>query len=105
MFVPETTVGEEIEPIAEQCSENRSLISKQGENRNVLMQATWASLSAQMVKNLQAMRETWVQPNGWEDPLKKGMATHSSILVWRILWTEEPGYSPWGSQSDTQLSD
>ena len=44
-----------------------------------------------MVKNLPAMWETWVQPLGWEDPLEKGMAIHSSILAWRILWTEEPG--------------
>ena len=44
----------------------------------------------QMVKNLLAMRETWVQSLGWEDPLEKGMATHSSILSWRIPWTEEP---------------
>ena len=46
---------------------------------------------AQMVKNLPAMQETWVQSLGQEDPLEKGMATHSSILAWRISWTEEPG--------------
>ena len=50
-----------------------------------------ASLVAQMVKNLPAMREIWIQSLGWKDPLKKEMATHSSILSWRILWTEEPG--------------
>ena len=50
-----------------------------------------ASLVAQSVKNLPAMRETWVQSLGWEDPLEKGMATHSRILPWRIPWTEEPG--------------
>jgi len=50
-----------------------------------------ASLVAQMVKNLLAMRETWVRSLGWEDPLEEGMATHSSILAWRIPWTEEPG--------------
>ena len=44
-----------------------------------------------MVKNLSAMQETWVQSLGWEDPLEKEMATHSSILIWRIPWTEEPG--------------
>jgi len=44
-----------------------------------------------MVKNLSAMQETLVQSLGWEDPLEKGMATHSSILAWRIPWTEEPG--------------
>ena len=46
---------------------------------------------AQTVKNLSAMQETWTQSLGWEDPLEKGMATYSSILVWRIPWTEEPG--------------
>jgi len=49
------------------------------------------SLVAQMVKDLPAMWETWVRPLGWEDPLEMGMATHSSILAWRIPWTEEPG--------------
>ena len=51
----------------------------------------WASLVAQTVKNLPAMQETQVQPLGREDPLKKGMATHSNILAWGIPWTEEPG--------------
>ena len=46
---------------------------------------------AQMVKNLPAMQETQVRTLGWEDPLKKGIATHSSILAWRISQTEEPG--------------
>ena len=46
---------------------------------------------AQTVKNPPAMQETWVQSMGWEDPLEKGMATHSSILVWEIPWTEDPG--------------
>ena len=46
---------------------------------------------AQKVKNLPAMQENWVRSLGNEDPLEKGMATHSSVLVWRILWTEEPG--------------
>ena len=56
-----------------------------------------ASLVAQMVKNLPAMQETWVGSLGQEDPLEKGLATHSSILAWRIPWTEEPGgYSPRG---------
>ena len=51
----------------------------------------WASLAAQMVKNLPAMQETWVPSLGQEDPLKKRMAICSSILAWRIPWTEEPG--------------
>ena len=46
---------------------------------------------AQMVKNLPATQETWVQSLGQEDPLQKGMATHSSIPAWRIPWAEEPG--------------
>ena len=49
-----------------------------------------ASLIAQLVKNLPTMQETRVQSLGWEDPLEKDMATHSSILAWRIPWTEEP---------------
>ena len=50
-----------------------------------------ASLAAQMVKRLPAMRETWVQSLGWEDPTEKEMAAPSSILAWEIPWTEEPG--------------
>ena len=51
----------------------------------------WASVVAQMVKNPPAMQETWVQSLDREDPLEEGMATHSSILAWRIPWTEKPG--------------
>ena len=51
----------------------------------------FASLVAQMVKNLPTMWETQVQSLGQEDSLEKGMATHSTMLAWRILWTEEPG--------------
>ena len=46
---------------------------------------------ARLVKNLPVMQETQIPSLGWEDPLKKGIATHSSILAWRIPWTEEPG--------------
>ena len=46
---------------------------------------------AQRLKRLPAMQETWVRSLGWEDPLEKEMATHSSTLAWRIQWTEEPG--------------
>ena len=57
------------------------------------MLAPWnvASLVAQMVKNLPAMQETWVCSLGQEDPLEKGMATHSSVLTWEIPWAEESG--------------
>ena len=56
-----------------------------------------ASLVAQRLKHLLAMQETWVRSLGWEDHLEKEMATHSSILAWRIPWMEDlAGYSPWG---------
>ena len=51
----------------------------------------WASLVAQRLKGLPPMQETWVRSLGWEDPLEKEMVTHSSILAWRIPWTEKPG--------------
>ena len=51
----------------------------------------WTSPGAQVVKNVPAMQETWVWSLGQEDPLGKGMATHSSIIAWEIPWTEEPG--------------
>ena len=57
----------------------------------MIQKATWASLVAQMVKHLSAMRVTWIQSLGWEGPLEKGVATHSSILAWGILWRQEPG--------------
>ena len=50
-----------------------------------------ASLVAQTVKNPPAMRKTWVRSLGWEDTLQEGMASHFSILAWRLQWTEEPG--------------
>ena len=62
-----------------------------------------AFLVAQMVKSLLAMEETWVQSLGQEDPLEKGMATHSNILAWEILWTEEPAVHNI-VKSQTQLS-
>ena len=58
-----------------------------GEGIAYPLQYSWASLVAQLVKNLLATQEIWVQSLGWEDPLEKGKATHSSILVWRIPWT------------------
>ena len=54
------------------------------------LQYSWASLVAQTIKSPPAMQETWVRPLGLEDPLEQGTATHSSILAWRIPWTEEP---------------
>jgi len=63
-------------------------------------------LTAQLVKNLPAMQETWVQFLDQEDPLEKKMATQSTIRAWKIPWTEVPGrlYSPWGRKSQTRLS-
>jgi len=58
---------------------------------HILLSIIRASLVAQTVKNLPAIWESWVQSLGWEDPLEKGKATHSSILAWKIPWTEEPG--------------
>ena len=62
-----------------------------GEAIGYPLQYSWASLVGQLVKNLPAMRETWVRSLGWEDPLEKGKATYSSILAWRAPWI-----SPWG---------
>ena len=67
------------------CSKSAELIQKRG------CICGGASLVAQTVKSLPARQETRVQSLGWEDPLEKEMATHSSILAWEIPWTEEPG--------------
>ena len=73
---------------------------------NAIPSSLDAFLVAQLVKNLPAMQETWIQSLSREDPLEKRMLTHSSILAWRIPWTEEPGrLQSIGSQSQTQLSD
>ena len=78
-------------------------------DREILLQprGSCASLVVQMVKNLPAMWETWVPSLGWEDPLQEGMATHSSILAWRIPWTEERGGLPVHgvTKSQTRLRD
>ena len=71
-----------------------------GEGIGYPLQYSWALLVAQMVKNLPAKQKTWARSLGWEDTLKKGMATHSSTLAWRIPWTVEPsGLQSTGSQS------
>ena len=72
-----------------------------GEEIGYPLQGFGASLVAQLVKNLPAMRETWVRSLSWEDPLEKGNATDSSILAWRIPWTVQSV----GLQSQTRLSD
>ena len=58
-----------------------------GEGIGYPLQYSWVSLVAQLVKNVPAMQETWVLSLGWEDPLEKRKATHSSNLAWRIPWT------------------
>ena len=78
-----------------------------GEGNSSPLQYSWASLVAQRLKHLPPMRETRVRSLGREDPLEKEMVTHSSILAWKIPWTEKPGrslvgYSPRGhKESDT----
>ena len=69
-----------------------------------IMGSCWASLVAQMVKNLPAVQETWVHSLGWEDLLEKEVATHPSILAWRIPNGQRSltGYSPWGHK-ETRL--
>src|SRR5574340_1312923 len=62
-----------------------------GEGIGYSLQYSWASLVAQLVKNMPAMPETWVRSLGWEDPLENGKATHPSILTWRITWTTVHG--------------
>ena len=71
------------------CSKNRIGKKKKKELVKVFLRLLQAPLVAQTVKNLPTMQETWVQPLGQEDPLEKGMATHSSIFAWRIPWTED----------------
>ena len=91
MVFPDSSAGKE----STYNAGNSSLIPGSGrsprEEIAYPLQYSWASLVAQLVKNPPAMQETWVQSLGWEDPLEEAMATHSSILAWRILRTEEPG--------------
>ena len=78
-----------------------------GEGNDYPLQYAWAFLVAQTIKNLPAMWETWVQSLGWEDPLEEGVATHSSILAWRIPMDLRSlaGYSPRGCKEPDMMSD
>ena len=78
-------------PEAIKLQKCRSQKPGEPENLGCCFKINRASLMAQMRKNLSAMQETWVRSLGQENPLEKGMATHSNILVWRIPWTEESG--------------
>ena len=84
---PDSSVGKESACNAEDPGLIPRLGRSAGEGIGYPLQNSWTSPAAQMVKNPPAMQETWVQPLGWEDPLEKGKATHSSILAWRISWT------------------
>ena len=84
MGFPDSSVGKESACSAGYPSSIPGSGSATGEGKGYLFQYSWASFVAQLVKNPPAMRETWVQSLGWEDPLERGKATHSSILAWRI---------------------
>ena len=86
MGFPHSSVGKEFACIAGNPSSIPGLGGSAGEGRGYPLHYSWGSLVAQLVKNLPAMWETWVQSLCWEDPLEKGKATHSSILAWRIPW-------------------
>ena len=91
MDFPGSSAGEESACNAGDQGSIPGLGRSPGEGIGYPLQYSQASLVAQLLKNPPAMWETWVRSLGWEDPLEKGMATHSSILAWRIPWTEEPG--------------
>ena len=81
---PDSSVDKESTCNAGDPGSIHGLEKSPGEGISYPVQYSWASLVAQLVKNMAAMWETWVRSLGWEDPLEKGKATHSSILVWRI---------------------
>ena len=84
MGFPDSSVGKESTCNAGDPGLIPGLRRSAGESIGYPLQYSWASLVAQVVKNLPAMWETWVQSLGWKDPLEKGKATHSSVLAWRI---------------------
>ena len=83
---PPSSVGKESACNAGDPSSIPGLGRSSREGIGYPLQYSWASLVVQLVKNLPAMWETWVRSLGWEDPLEKGKATHSSMLAWRIPW-------------------
>ena len=84
MGFPDSSVGKESACNTGDSGSIPGSESSPGEGIGYPLQHSWISLVAQLLKNPPAMWETWVQSLGWEDPLEKGMATHSSILAWRI---------------------
>ena len=87
MGFPDSSVGKETSCNAGNPGSIPRSRRSAGEGLGYPLQFSWASLVAQLVKNLPAMWETWVRSLDWEDALEKGKATHSSILAWRIPWT------------------
>ena len=87
MVFPSYSVGKESTCNAGDPSSITGLGGSTGEGVGYPLQSSWSSLVAKLVKNPPAMWETWVQSLGWEDPLEKGKASHSSIVAWRIPWT------------------
>jgi len=79
---PHSSVGKE-----SACNAGDPSSIPAGEGVGYPLQYSWASLVAQLVKNLPTMEKTWARSLGWEDPLGKGKATHSNILTWIISWT------------------
>ena len=105
MGFPHSSVGKESACNAGDPGSVPGLGRSAGEGIGHPLQYPWASLVAQLVTNLPAMWETWVQSLGWQDPLEKRTAAHSSILAWKAQWIEEPGkLQSKGTQSQTQLS-
>ena len=88
---PDSSAGKESVCNAEDPPSIPGMERSPGERIGYPLQYSWASLVAQLVKNLSVMWETWVRSLSWEDPLEKGKAAHSRILAWRIPWTEESG--------------
>ena len=86
VFIPNPKKGN-----AKEYSNYRTIAFISQASKVMLKTHQEATTVAQLVKNLPALWETWVRSLGWEDPLEKGKATHSSILAWRISWTEQPG--------------
>ena len=86
MGFPESSVGKESACNSGDLGSIPGLGRSAGEGTGYLIQYSWASTVAHLVKNLPAVQEKWIQSLGWEDPLKKGKPTHSSILAWRTPW-------------------
>ena len=103
MGFPGSSAGKESTCNAGDPSSIPGLGRSAGEGIGYPLQCSWASLVAQLVKNLPVMRETWVRSLGWEDSLEEGLATHSSILAWRIPWTDAMVHEV--TKSRTRLSD